>query len=138
VPARGKLSESALIALLNAPGGPVARDLYQRGLRVQNRARTLAPVDTGRLRNSIIVEARTGADGPVVAIGSRLEYAIFVHEGTGLFGSGRLIKPRNARVLRWPARSGTGARVRGAFVFAKYSRGSPGRPFLTNALPAAA
>jgi hypothetical protein len=124
--------------ILDAPDGPVARDLYHRGVRVQNRARVLAPVDTGRLRNSIVVELRSRGGKPVVAIGSRLPYAIYVHEGTGLYGSGRPIRPVNARVLRWPARRASGARVRGAFVFSRYSRGSPARPFLVNALPAAA
>lgn len=63
-------------ALLRSPSGDVARDLVQRGRRVVNRAKELAPVDTGRLRSSITASPLT-LDGRelTVFVGTNVEYA---------------------------------------------------------------
>lgn len=67
-----------------SPRGPVGRMLSQKGLRVQNMARTLAPVRDGRLRASITVEGPYETPrGQAVAIGSNLVYSLAVHEGSG-------------------------------------------------------
>lgn len=56
--------------------------LVRVGMRVQSTARGLAPVDTGRLRSSIVmVKGRDGA-GFYVAIGTNVSYARFVEFGT--------------------------------------------------------
>jgi hypothetical protein len=120
-------------------------DLLRRANRVKNRAQTLAPVDTGVLRASINVSAPIKVGGDVeVRVGSGVKYALFVHEGTGLWGSGNLIRPRHGSVLRWPATNNSGSgrrRYKGgktaAYVFSRYSKGSPPNHFLTDALPAA-
>ena len=123
-----------------------SRDLRVRANRVLNVARAKCPVDEGRLRASIHVEFGTGKGGsPVARIGSNLPYAIFVHEGTGIYGpKGAMIRARKGRFMVWPRvnNSGVGRRqFKGGatekFVFAKQTRGSPGRPFLTDALRAA-
>lgn len=55
----------------------------------------------------------------------------YVHEGSGVYGpQGTPIVPKRAKMLRWLGDDG-------APVFAKSSRGTPGRPFLTDALVAA-
>lgn len=121
-------------------------DLRVRANRVVNAARRLAPVDTGRLRASITQEFSTGYGGaPVVRIGSNLPYAIFVHQGTGIYGpKGQRIFPKHGKFMVWPAinNSGSGSRrYKGGrtamYVFARSTRGMPGRPFLVQALDAA-
>lgn len=60
------------------------------GQLVENKAKENCPVDDGQLRASITHEI--SEDISSVAIGSNLEYAPYVHQGTGLFaveGDGR-------------------------------------------------
>lgn len=130
--------------LMGGPDGLVWRDVYRRGNRVLNAARRLCPVDEGRLRSSLAVEMRSVRGAPAARIGSNLPYAIFVHEGTGIYAGRGPIKPVRAKVLRWAGKNNSGGgrrRYRGGatagYVFARQSKGSPGRPFLRNALPAA-
>jgi hypothetical protein len=136
---------SAIRALMSGPSGATAQDLRRRGNRVLNRARQLVPVDTGALRASLKLEMRTVGGEPQVRIGSALPYALFVHEGTGVYvGRGR-IYPKQASVLRWPRinRSGRGFRryqggKTAAYVYARSIKGMKGTPYLLQALPAAA
>ena len=105
-------------ALINfygrSPNGPVGRMLSRKGLRVQNVARTLAPVRDGRLRSSItIVGPYPTPRGQGVAIGSNLVYSLAVHEGSG----GAFAPPS------WRAAHAAGHVI-------------PARRYLTNALPA--
>jgi len=134
-----------LVAVLRSPGGPVAQDIWRRGQRVLNQARQNCPVDQGALRASLHAEAGQIDGAPSVKIGSNLEYAIYVHEGTGLYGRGGYITPRSGRFLVWPAKNNSGRGNRrysgGAtsnYVFARRVRGMKGRPFLRDALQAAA
>lgn len=140
-----RVDQGQLRAILTSPSGPVYRDTHRRGQRVLNAARRGAPVDEGRLRASLTLEMRRQADGaPLARIGSNLEYAIYVHEGTGVYAGRGPIRPRSGRFLRWPVKnnSGVGARrYRGGrtarYAFARQVRGVKGRPFLRNALEAA-
>ena len=59
-----------------------AADLARFGLDVQNRARALSPVDTGRLRSSIQSVPGVEDAGPYVEIGTNVKYARFVEFGT--------------------------------------------------------
>lgn len=122
------------------------KDLRVRANRVLNEARRRAPVDTGRLRGSLSMVFSVGPHGePVARIGSNLPYAIYVHEGTGIYGPKHsLIYPVKGKFMRWPAvnNSGTGnRRYKGGktqlYIFAKSTKGMPGRPFLLQALDAA-
>lgn len=121
-------------------------DIRVRANRVLNAARRGAPVDTGALRGSLTVTFNKGPGGETVArIGSNLPYAMWVHEGTGIYGPrGAMITPKRGRFLVWPRVNNSGSGNRryvggqtGAFIFAKAVRGSPGRPFLLRALEAA-
>lgn len=105
-------------------------DLRVRGNRVLSGARRRAPVDKGTLRASITLTFSRGPRGePVAQIGSNLPYAVWVHEGTGVFGpKGQPIVPRSAQFLRFVPRGGTRP------VFARSVQGMPGRPFLLEAL----
>jgi HK97 gp10 family phage protein len=69
------------------------------GIRVQNEARRRAPVDTGRLRSSIVhrVEER-GARFYDVSVGTNVNYAEDVEKGT----RPHRIYPRKKKALYWP------------------------------------
>lgn len=138
-----RINDTALRALLTGPNGPVWRDIQLRSNRVKNAARRLCPVDEGRLRASIDVEMRMSRVGPVGRIGTNVEYAIWVHEGTGIYAGRGLIRPKKAGgVLAWPIKNSSGRgrrRYKGGktagFAFAKYTKGMRGNPFLLKALP---
>jgi hypothetical protein len=70
---------------------PIGKDLYKRGLRLQQLARTTVPKRSGALASSIAVRYSRGGTNPFVTIGSKLDYAYWVHEGT---------RPHNIRVNR--------------------------------------
>lgn len=121
------------------------KDLRERANRVLNAARRLAPVDEGRLRASIAVTFGTDKGVPVARIGSNLPYALFVHEGTGLYGPKKaMIHPKSKQFMVWPVKNNSGVGNRrytggktSSYAFAKATRGVPARPFLRDALPAA-
>jgi len=90
-----------------------------------NRAKTLSPVDTGRLRASIRGEFSRGWTlRPRYTVSSDVEYAAMVNDGT----RPHIIRPRNAQVLRF--------QVNGRTVFARvvHHPGTRPRPFLDRAL----
>lgn len=146
-----RFDQGGMDALLRSRNGPVARDLLKRGRRVESRAKVLCPVDRGRLRSSITHELVSIGGDLVVRIGTNVEYARAVHDGTGVYGpKGRPITPVTAKVLAWPNRGTTSkrktrtgrtvttrAQTATSTSFAAYVAGSPGRPFLARALPAA-
>jgi len=101
------------------------RELKESSRQVVNRAKVLAPVRTGRLRSSIRAEEpRIFSLRGSVKVGSDLEYAAFVNDGT----RPHIIRPRRAQVLRFT--------VGGRTVFAKvvHHPGTRPYPFLDRAL----
>ena len=124
-----QLSDAQIRQITTQPGGPV----WDAMLRATGITRDRAKVDLtvnnlinrGTLRNSIESRVTARGDQIVGTIGSDLNYAGYVHEGT----QGPIL-PQRARVLRF--RSG------GAFVFAPSVRGTreTGRysPYLRKAL----
>lgn len=148
-----RLNDAEVKRLLTGPDGAVVADLKRRCIRVETVAKRLCPVDNGLLRASITHEIRSTPKGFAGRVGTNVKYARFRHDGTGIYGPfGRPIVPRNASVLRWPTRGVTSSRRsavpgRGrvitrsqkatGFAFARSVRGTPGVPFLRNALPAA-
>jgi hypothetical protein len=136
-------------AELNAVGADEAGKLViKTTLRVSNRAKILAPVDTGNMRASItqvIVRRR----GEIIGrVGTDVHYAIYVHEGT----RPHVIKARQAGALvffwpkvgavtvvpRHPKTRYTGYMKKGkVFHIGKgyvNHPGTKGRPFLRTAL----
>lgn len=100
-------------------------ELREASRQVVNRAKVLAPVRTGRLRASIRAEPpRIFSLRGSVTIGSDLEYAAMVNDGT----SPHIIRPRRAQALRFT--------VGGRVVYAKLVRhpGTRANPFLDRAL----
>lgn len=66
---------------------PLARDMLRRGQRVETAAKrriSHSPrrIDTGRLRSSLTTQPIRRGPVPGVRVGSNVEYALYVHEGT--------------------------------------------------------
>jgi hypothetical protein len=134
-----QLDLGAVRALLTSPTGGVVRDLLRRGLLVETQAkRNLGGIggpkriDTGRLRASIATVVVTRNNEPAVLVGTNVNYARYVHDGTGLYGPRHtVIRPRRGKYLRFKPR---GSRK---WVYARQVKGMRPNPFLANALPAA-
>lgn len=132
-----QLNRSRIAALLTSPSGGVAKDLYRRGKRVEARAKQLLEstprrVDTGRLRSSINTQLVTVGGQLAVRVGSNVFYALFVHEGTGVYGpKGAPIRPKRAKFLKFQPKGAHG------FVYAKLVKGMRPNHYLKNALVAA-
>lgn len=74
--------ERSLVRALKSMELETEADLARFGILVQNGARQRCPVDTGRLRASIMSTPGRDGRGPYVDIGSNVEYAPFVEYGT--------------------------------------------------------
>lgn len=123
---RVTLNNAAVNNLLKSPSGPVYRDFSRRVLAIHGKARTLCPVDTGRLRSSIRYSIAVEPKGLVGVVGTDVIYAGWVHEGT----KPHIIKPKNKKALFW---KGAAHPVRGPVNHP----GTTGKPFLVDALKAA-
>ena len=97
------------------------------GKRVEGEAKKLCPVNTGRLRSSIGTTVTTLNGLPAARVGTDVEYARQIHDGTGIYGPHRTpVVPRRGKYLVF--------NIGGQTVFARSVRGVKGRPFLTDAL----
>ncbi|MFH9826727.1 HK97 gp10 family phage protein [Streptomyces bobili] len=76
----------------------VKRAVERTRIDVQNEARRRAPVDTGRLRSSIVSRAEGSGRSVGYVIGSNVNYAAAVEYGT----APHVIKPVNKKALFWP------------------------------------
>lgn len=76
-------------------------DLMRLGLNVQNEARKLCPVDTGRLRSSIQAVPGEDAKGPYVDVGTNVEYAAMVEYGTARSAAQPYMRPALLLASRW-------------------------------------
>lgn len=72
--------------------------LVAAGYQVQNDARALCPVDTGRLRSSIMTHRGTDAVGRYVDIGTNVFYAPYVEYGTRFMAAQPFLRPAMARM----------------------------------------
>lgn len=66
--------------VIDALGTAIARGLEAVGIEAESDAAAICPVDTGRLRNSITHTIDN--DGKAAIIGTNVEYAPYVHNGT--------------------------------------------------------
>lgn len=128
--------KQALHALLTSPTGAIAKDLFRRGKKVEAKAklnlqRYPKRIDTGTLRSSITTQLFTLSGKPAVRVGTNVFYALYVHDGTGIYGPrGRYITPVSAKFLSWKLKGGKR-------VFALKVKGMPPNPFLKDAVMAA-
>jgi hypothetical protein len=127
-----RLDRAAMARLMSGPSSPITADIARRTRNVESEAKRLCPVDSGRLRSGIWSEVGQVNGAPTGRVGVNARYALAVHDGSGIYGPrGAPIRPRSGRFLVF---TGAGGRK----VFAREVKGTRGRPFLRNALPAAA
>jgi len=78
---------------LNGEMQEILSDCLNNALQeIENDAKVKCPVDDGTLRASIKHDSEAGNDKITGIIGTNVEYAPYVHEGTGLYakdGKGR-------------------------------------------------
>lgn len=126
---RLKLDHKAIVA----PGSPVHRGFMRAAGKTRDRAkqnlRAAGRIDTGRLLNSIAYEIHTVGNNIWATVGTSVEYAPFIHDGTANNGAG-WIYPRRALFLRFTPKGGN------AVVFAPRVRGIKATPFLKDAVDA--
>lgn len=142
VKATHKLNTAQVNYILHSPAGPAARDLIKRGIRVQSRARRnlggttgSGPrrIDTGLLRASIHTNLLTGGPFLVMRVGSGQYYALWVHDGTGIYGPRATpIKPKTAKYLKFKWK-----KMGNKTFYFKSVKGMKANPYLKDALPAA-
>lgn len=144
---RAQVNQAELRRLLLSQAGPVVRHITDISRAVRGEAVRRAPRDTGRMATSLSFTVKVVGSRVVGRVGTPLEYAAYVHEGTGLYGPRRKrITPVSAKVLRFKpgvivgplprGKRGPSPERRGAWVFAKSVKGMPPRPFLLEALRA--
>lgn len=138
MPIRIKVNQAELHAFLASPAGPVFAHIDDLAMRTAQLAATKAPRDEGHLAASI--EHQTRVEGTTVIgwAGSGLDYALYVHEGTGIYGPRQQrIYPVTARVLAFEPSFGlqkTRPKGKRGFVFAYSVAGMKGTPYLVDAL----
>ncbi|WP_407553075.1 HK97 gp10 family phage protein [Streptomyces sp. Pv4-95] len=99
--------ERGLRRYLGRMSDDVKRAVERTGTDVQNEARRLAPVDTGRLRSSIVSRREGGIRGVGYAVGTNVNYAAAVEYGT----APHVITPKNGKALYWPGAAHPVAKV---------------------------
>jgi hypothetical protein len=119
-------------AALAGPNGILMKGMLRRGLRVETSAKRMAPANKGRLRQSIttkiVYKSVDGMIVPVAEVGTDVDYAGFVHDGTGVYGpTGQPIRPKHYSYLVFTTKSGI-------LIHATSVRGQRGTPFLKDAL----
>lgn len=92
-------------------------------LCIEAEAKKNCPVDQGFLRASITSEAEISSDEITGRIGSNLEYAPYVHNGTGIYA-----KEGNGRKMPWGYAAKTGK-----YIGFHWTHGQKPQPFLENA-----
>ena len=75
-------NKAELDKLLNSADGAVGKQLTRMAIKVDRRAKQLAPVDTGRLRASITNDLSRDAQGLVARVGTDVDYAPHQEFGT--------------------------------------------------------
>lgn len=133
-------NEPEIDRLLRSPDGDVATYIRRIAEATRSLAVAKAPVDNGPLRASLRVHMDSTGTQVKAWVYSNLEYALYVHEGTGIYGpKGQPIRPKRGQFLRFEVRNPrTTAPGRGNIVFARQVRGQRPNRFLLEALRQAA
>ncbi|MDQ0376495.1 hypothetical protein [Amycolatopsis thermophila] len=115
------INQAGLRQLGTNPSTTTYRQMRRIGVAVHSTAVQLAPVDTGRLRQSGDVTMRPGFPRMAVRIGFYARHAFWAHQGR------RGFEAKPGKVLAWRKRGGP-------MVFRKRVGPAKGRPFLTRAV----
>lgn len=114
--------ETGLRRALNRQSDEVRQALIRTGIDVENRAKQLCPVDTGRLRSSIVHRIDGAGRVSGITVGTNVSYAADVEYGT----APHVIAPRNKKALFWPGAAHPVAKVN--------HPGTKAKPFMRPAL----
>jgi hypothetical protein len=130
------LHQAEIRNFLYSPAGPIVRGVKRWSNEVRGVAVGQAPKDTGRLASSSSVAMNTYPGFVVGEISFGARHALWVHEGTGIYGSRhRPIRARSGGKLKFPSGAGYRAFTKGRrFTYTRMVRGQPGNPFLVSAL----
>lgn len=114
-----------LHAAMTGETSPVVRGMRRLSRRIESRAKMRAPVDTGRLRQSIGRTVDVDSSGGHVSarVFAAVDYARFVHEGT----EAHVIRPRYKQALKFEQNGRT------RFATVVHHPGTKPRPFLVSA-----
>lgn len=117
--------------IVDLHGEPVLRAFREATMAVANDAKRLAPVNTGRLRSSIVPDVRLRENVVEGVVGSNVKYAPYLELGTGIFaGKARYFPPPRA-LETWARRHGTSGY---AVAYAIWRRGgTQGKRFMQQA-----
>lgn len=139
-----RVNQAVVDELLRGRSGPVVQHIQDICDAVTAEAARNVKRDTGALAASI--EPTVNVYGKLVVgrVGTPLEYARYLHEGTGIYGPKHTpIRPVSAKALRFkpgrmigplPAgKAGTSPENRGGWIFARSVKGVPPHPFLVEA-----
>ncbi|MFQ5629368.1 MAG: HK97 gp10 family phage protein [bacterium] len=122
-----KLNDRDLKKLPQRLAKKAERAVHQVALRIEREAVLRAPFRTKNLLNSGTTDFRPAGLDSVATVKFTASYALYVHEGTGIFGpKHKRIKPVRAKALMIPLADGS-------VIFRKSSKGMKGRPFLKQA-----
>jgi hypothetical protein len=138
------VDQTAVREYVTSPSGPVYRFVEEKAKAVQQSAKRYCPSASGALRNSIDIQMLISAMTVYALVGSRLGYAIYVHEGTGIYGprhamifpvKGKFLvfTPSGGSAGSW-GQAGSGSGGAGGTVFARSVKGIPSTPFLYQAM----
>lgn len=105
------------------------RDARRRAKNVEGLAKRLVHHRSGLLGHSIHVRLRPGLKGLSFEIGSDLDYALFHHDGTGIYGPRHRPIRAKGKVMVFS--------VNGHRVYTPQVKGQRGTKFLERALVAA-
>jgi hypothetical protein len=106
--------------------GIVGKDLSRRATLVQLAAKAQVGVRTGMLKRDITKNWTNGVGGDLaIRVGSTRRYAEWHHEGT----RPHVIRPKNAKVLRWTNKQG-----KSVFARVVHHPGTKPNRFLTDNL----
>lgn len=82
-----------------ATGDDVRRTMLKLGSAIETEAKHLCPVDTGRLRASIVTTEVPDPDGVTVTVGTDVEYAPYVEFGTSRMAAQPFLTPATYAVV---------------------------------------
>jgi hypothetical protein len=145
------INQEALDRILKHAKDSLSRAMKYTAADVWGNIRRLAPTDTGRLAGSFEIEQ---VDDLSWRIFTNVHYALYVHEGTGIYGpTGHPIVPVTAKALKFhwkktgktmvfkgdvpPGQGGSfrrWAEERGMTPIFAWVKGMPGRPFASQAI----
>ena len=108
-------------------------DICEREVKmIENEAKTLCPVDTGNLRNSISSQVEKTADGVLGVVFTNSEYAQYIEFGTGLVGQNNPCESAQELGITYKQEGWVYTPDGGSSFY--YTEGQPPKPFMYPAL----